>query len=105
MQYTNTTNRTYICGPITGLTEESVRTNFRLAEQNLKNKGLTPISPLNNGLPWDAPWTEHVKASLKMMLDCNSLFVLKGWENSNGCNLEINIAKKLGMPVSYEQDN
>lgn len=95
----------YICGPVSGLEESRVRENFSRAEASVRDSERIPVSPLNNGLGWDAPWEDHVRASLAMMLKCDSVLALPGWEESRGCKLEITVAKELGMEVTFAQKN
>lgn len=92
---------TYICGPITGHDEAVVRRRFADAADGLRKRGLVPVSPLDNGLPWNAPWEDHVKTSLRMMLCCDGLYVLEGWEDSRGCRLEVKLARDLAMNVTF----
>lgn len=80
----------YISGPITGLPEEKVRYDFHEAENRLRRLFPTYelVNPLNNGLPFDAPWEEHIEADLLSLQGCNAVYFMDGWENSLGCQIE-----------------
>lgn len=44
-------------------------------------------------------WADCMKEALKMMLSCDAISLLDGWENSKGAKIELEIAKKLSMPI------
>ena len=37
-----------------------------------------------------------------VVLDCDAIYLLKGWEHSRGANAEFAVAKALGMTFYYE---
>lgn len=58
--------KVYISGPITGIDPELCRARFAAAKKELHQRGMEPVSPLENGLPDDAPYDEHMKRDLEM---------------------------------------
>lgn len=46
----------YISGPISALPYEIVRSRFERDKRDLAAADFEPVSPLDNGLPPDAPW-------------------------------------------------
>ena len=40
-----------------------------------------------------------MKADIPLMLACDGLAVLPGWEASAGARLEVDIAQRLNMPI------
>lgn len=95
----------YISGPITGWNIDGVRTRFKAAEATLEMQGYDAVNPLENGLPEDAPYDEHMKRDLEMLAECDAIYMLTGWERSNGCRIEFNAAVKAGKKITYEKDN
>lgn len=93
--------KVYISGPITGLPLETVYNNFTNAEVRLLEQGYGVVNPLNNGLPTNATWNEHMRADLKLLLDCDAIYMLDGWEYSRGASLEYDLAIDLGFKLIH----
>lgn len=90
--------KVYISGAITGLDyHKEVVSAFDRAAKDILAAGCTPVNPLDNGLPLGSCWTAHMKADIKMLLDCQEIYMLDGWEHSKGAWLEWQIANQLGM--------
>lgn len=87
--------KVYISGPISGLPYEEVEKAFNEAEVMLQEKGYEVLNPLNNGLPRESTWREHMRADLKLLLDCDAIYMLNGWEYSRGASLEYDLAIDL----------
>ena len=93
--------KVYISGPITGLPYEEVEKAFSKAEASLKEQGHEVVNPLNNGLPRESTWNEHMRADLKLLLDCDAIYMLNGWEYSKGASLEYDLAIDLGFKLIH----
>lgn len=91
----------YISGSISGRPEEEVVARFSEAKQVIEQCGHTAVSPLYNGLPYDASWREHMKADINMLFDCDAILMLFEWKRSKGARIEHNIATELGLTVFY----
>ena len=96
--------KVYISGPITGIDPEVCRTRFEKAEDELKQQGFIPVNPLKNGLPDTATYDEHMKRDLEMLADCGIIYMLNGWERSNGCRIEFNTAITAKKPILFEKE-
>lgn len=81
-------------------------THQRVAVQMLK-AGLHPYSPIVHwhptavllALPTDSDfWKEHNRAMLQCAI---ALWVIPGWEGSRGTEFEIDVARKLGLPIRF----
>jgi len=87
----------YISGPMTAITNLN-RDAFALAEARIKSAGLNPINPHTLCDPsWD--WQKCMRADVKALCDCDAIFLLQGWEKSQGAQLELHIAHRLGLEV------
>lgn len=89
----------YISGPISGLPFETVERNFNDAEIRLQEQGHEVVNPLDNGLTKDHSWTEHMRADLKLLLDCDAIYLLKGYQDSKGAMIEYDLARLLHFEV------
>lgn len=92
----------YISGPITG-TEDYMR-RFAVAENRLTAEGHSVINParVNAQLPETTTHEEYMKMSLCMMNMCDAVFMLKGWQDSKGANMEFEYARGTGMTIIFE---
>lgn len=87
--------RIYISGPISGLPYDQVRARFERDKRDLAAADFEPVSPLDNGLPPDAPWEEHMKRDLAILATCDGIHLQTGWEKSKGCQIEVDTALTL----------
>lgn len=87
--------KVYISGPITGIALPVSIARFNDAELRLQEMGFDVVNPMDNGVPITAEWSEHIREDIRLMLDCNAIYLLKGWENSKGAALEKHIAGKV----------
>ena len=95
-------NKTYISGPISDPDPAKQAANLAVFAQEsatLRTLGYQVVNPTENGLPPDAPWSEHMRADIRNMMDCNVIWMLPGWSKSEGACLERHIAAALGFEV------
>lgn len=91
-------NRIYISGPMTGKPDLN-RQEFLNKGVELAAEGFDVINPIFNGLPADASWSDHMRADIRMLMECDSIHMLPGWRSSKGARLEWWIAHELGMTI------
>lgn len=91
--------RVYISGAISGREPNEVRKEFEGAEKLLTSLGWKAVNPLANGLTDAHTWEEHMRADLRLLLECDKIVVLPGWWESKGARLEVFVATELGMEV------
>lgn len=96
--------RVYISGAIAGHDMTERRAAFGQAERMLQERGFRPVNPFGNGLPEDARWNDHMRADIALLLECDYIYMLAGWEMSRGARLEHEVAISCGIRVlSYER--
>lgn len=89
----------YISGPISGLPLETVYNNFTNAEVQLLEQGYEVVNPLNNGLSTNATWEEHMRVDLKLLMECDTIYLLKGYKDSKGAMIEYDLARILDYDI------
>ena len=93
----------YLSGPITGFDLVEREKAFSEEERKFKSRGYDVFNCFKNGVPLSAPASEHLKADMKMLPDCDTIYFMKGWEKSEGCNLEFNVAHALKLKMIFER--
>lgn len=96
--------KVYVSGKISGESLKDVRFYFEAAKARLMKKGYDVITPFENGLPPSAPYAEHMKADIRMLLGCDAIFMLPGWGYSPGARVEHEVARACGLRVYTEAD-
>lgn len=92
----------YISGGISGYPLEERRAVFARAEEELWGRGYVPVNPFNNGVSLDASYGDHMRADLRMLLDCDGIYLLRGWESSRGACLERDVAAACDLSIMEE---
>jgi Domain of unknown function (DUF4406) len=94
----------YIAGPMTGYPEFNYPA-FDLAQSQLRKKGYEAISPAVFDTTGEImPWAFYARAGLRMLLECDAVALLEGWDESRGAGLEVYVARALGMIVAPLED-
>jgi hypothetical protein len=91
-------SKVYISGPMTGYPEYN-RPAFSAAADYLRDRGYEPVNPAEVELGPGATWEQYMREDLKLLMDCEAVVLLPGWEKSRGATLEASIAGRLGMTV------
>lgn len=92
----------YLSGKISGTDLDYVRCLFDKVATTLRALGHEVTNPLCNGLSETAPWEEHMAKDIIHLLQCECIYMLQGWEDSQGARIEHAVAKELGKAVFYE---
>lgn len=96
--------RIYIAGPMTGLTEHNFPA-FHAAADQLRQAGWNVVNPAENfGGRTDLPREDYLRADVALLVGCDAVAMLGGWEDSRGAKLEYLLARELGMPVLDAED-
>lgn len=95
----------YIAGPMTGLPEYNYPAFFD-AERQLRAAGYLVMNPADRPDPTPrrkgdtAPsWGDWLRGAIGLLVQCDGVALLPGWEASKGALFEIDIANRLGMDV------
>ena len=93
----------YIAGPMTGIADFNYPA-FNVAEQILLLQGHKVFNPVhsekeNTGEYQQQDWNWYLRNAIKLLVDADAICLLPMWHKSQGANLEVHIAKSLGMPL------
>lgn len=113
----NMTKKVFISQPMTGLDEKDILTIRNNAIKDIKEMSkqigvdveiidsyitdATRIyveSMFDDIENWDIYWLGR---SLEKLAKANVLWLVDGWEQSKGCNIELECAKRYGIEISY----
>lgn len=88
----------YVCGPMTGLPEFNYPA-FRTAAERLTAAGYPVESPAGELVDgWG--WSDYMRRALGLLVQCQGVAVLAGWQTSRGARIEAKLAQDLGMVVA-----
>jgi hypothetical protein len=99
-QFKDRTGRVYVAGPMTGLPDFNYPA-FHAAAAQLRAQGLHVENPAEHGNTEGADWEDYVRYDLGRLATCSAIYLLPGWENSKGAQLEVHVARTLEMFVMY----
>ena len=92
----------YLSGPIGDEPDmEEVKARFDRYQKHFEAEGFEVVNPLNNGVPADASRYRHMKADIRMLLDCDIIHLQPGWRSSPGCWCEYQVACQCGLVSSF----
>lgn len=92
----------YISGGISHYDLKERMATFDRAATALAKAGYKPVNPFNNGVPQSSHWREHMRRDIGLLLKCDYIYMLKGWELSKGAKLELDVASSCGIKVLFE---
>lgn len=100
--------RIYISGPISDKPDLN-RAAFSDAVHRLTVPGQTTFNPHDIAPPTSIDqlskreiWQYYMRECVKVLPDCQHIYMLRGWENSDGARWEFNLAVMMGLTVSFE---
>ena len=95
--------RIFISGPMTGVPKYKLI--FSEAKAELLLAGYTDIinpADVNDSLASFLSYSELVEMCYKELDFCDQIYMLHGWENSKGANIELAYAKSRNMEVLFQ---
>ena len=89
--------KAYLATKVTGLPISKVKAVLHRMEVRAIKEGFDPINPLiitDQKLSWE----DNMKICIRAMLTCDVVYASQ-WRNSPGANMEVELARKLGIKV------
>lgn len=88
--------KVYVAGPMTGLPEFN-RPTFFAAEAHLKSLGAKVMNPaiLPDGWSHEA----YMRIAIPMLMECEAVAFLPGWQQSSGARREFTRARAFGLDL------
>ena len=95
--------KVYISLPISGYDLEERKETAMRMEIKLRGCGYEVCNPLGNG--WQAGLTtyEYMRRDIEMLMSCNTVIFMKGFNRSAGCHTEFCVATACGLDVWFEE--
>lgn len=100
----------YIAGPMSGHKDFNFPA-FDAAAASLRSEGHEVVNPADlsrESFKRDSgrvrPWHEYMRADIKQLVECDAIWLLRGWRESKGARLERHIASELGLVMGYEEE-
>jgi len=91
--------RVYIAGPMTGHADHNYPA-FHAAAERFRAAGWEVANPAENfDGRTDLPRESYLRADVALLVDCDAIALLSGWEDSLGARMEYLIARAFGMEI------
>ena len=90
----------YISGPISGYDLNERKAAFHKVQEYLLDTGYEPVNPFSSE---EKSYSDYMRADLKLLLGCDTIFLMNGWNHSRGCIAERNVAEICGMKIIKEE--
>ncbi len=108
--------RVYIAGPMTGLPEHNLPA-FHEAAARLRAEGWTVISPaemqtdeqmvevarLGATYKFSPTYCACMRRDILVVLGCDAIYLLDGWERSSGARVEQAVAYAIGLEIRHAE--
>lgn len=98
----------YIAGPITGYDLRERSEAFVEVSSNLLVKGYATVNPMEtfSSVVFPENYTKEqiMKVDLAMLNACDAIYLMKGWQTSQGCVAEYTAAVATGKEILYQED-
>lgn len=89
--------KVYISGSISK--NPNYKDEFQKAESEVRSIGYDVINPAKNSCE---SYKDYIDKGLRQLSECDMIYMLKGYEESDGAMLELQYAITVGMDIIYE---
>jgi len=92
--------RIYLSGPMSGMPDHNFPAFHRYAAE-LRAAGHDVVSPAEINADTSASWQQCLRADIRELAGCDSIALMPGWQMSDGAQLELHVAHRLGLHVMH----
>lgn len=96
--------KVYLSGPITGM-EAQAPACFQKAKKEVESLGHHAINPMELPHQHGKTWGEYMREDIKALCDCDAIYMMDGWQNSRGAQVENLVAARLGYEILYQNEH
>ena len=96
--------KVYVAGPMTGYPGLNFD-NFHRVTARLRRDGHEVINPAEVNPDLNADWADCMAVDIKLVADCDAIWLLRGWEDSPGAIMEWLVANRLSRGIYYEDND
>ena len=89
----------YISGAITN--NPFYKDDFARAAAVITAAGCEAVNPATVEIKGGA-WLDYMRHDIKLLADCDGVYMLAGWNESQGARVEHQLAQGLGLKIYYE---
>ena len=96
-------NKIYFSGKITGLDLLEAHQMFQKAESHLIQKyDCEIINPMKE-IPYEKgkTWEQYMIDDIKLLFDCDAIYMLENWKESKGARIEFAIAYESSKKIMF----
>ncbi|MFD1709052.1 DUF4406 domain-containing protein [Ottowia sp. GY511] len=90
--------RIYLSGPMTGLPDLNFPA-FHAMSARLRAAGHSVVNPAELNSDPAADWNQCMRRDIAALCTCTTLALMPGWETSQGAQLELHIAHRIGLGI------
>ena len=97
--------RIYVSLPISGYDLDERTTEAEHITSTLNFCGFSipePITPFDVCPEADKPYSYYMGKDIEALLECDTVYFCKGFQNSKGCMAEFEIARIYGKQIIFE---
>lgn len=104
--------KVYVSGKMNGVSDYN-RWKFNNLSKRLEEAGFHAVNPIEIGDSIATPeeinatpelFERVLEADIAALRKCDAIFMLRGWETSEGARMELRVALEMGIPVVQEQN-
>ena len=95
--------RVYLSGPMSGIPEHNFPA-FNAQAERLRRLGYDVVNPVDINPDPGTAWCDCLRNDLAALLTCDGLALLPGWQHSQGAQLELHVAHRVGIEIAMVED-
>lgn len=99
------TKRIYVSLPISGYDLDERKAEAKRIKSKLNFCGLSiikVITPFDVCPEADKPYSYYMGKDIEALLECDAIYMCKGWQNSKGCMAEFEVARIYGKEIMFK---